>query len=91
MKSSSLTSGFIFRLIRPPLRTVGVNESLTPNSLKATVTVGKPEVVVEATGTGNSPPAKKSADFPDKAIRLGSANRRNMPFCSRALMKTSTP
>src|SRR5262249_52136398 len=42
------------------------------------------------TGIGYSPPARKLAVSPDSATKLGSARLRIRPFCSRALMATST-
>src|SRR5271170_6355706 len=42
------------------------------------------------TGTGNSPPARKLAVSPDNATRLGSARLRARPFCSSALIETSS-
>src|SRR5205823_9653114 len=59
------------------------------NFLNSMVTVGKPFVVFEATGTGNSPPARKRAESPDNAIRFGSASRRNTPLVSNAVTRLS--
>src|SRR5206468_8234226 len=90
-KSSSLTDGSTRRLITPRERTVGTKASSTPNFLNSIVTVGKaPATGVEATGTGNSPPARKRAASPDRAIRFGSASRRNRPLVSRAVTSRST-
>src|SRR5438067_564143 len=44
---------------------------------------------VEATGTGNSPPAKKRAESPDNAIKFGSARRRTTPLVSSAVTRLS--
>ena len=56
------------------------------------VTVGSaPTVGVEATGTGNSPPARNfSPHFPDSAIRFGSASRRTSTLVSSAVISTSS-
>src|SRR5271165_43124 len=53
------------------------------------LTVGKPPPPDEATGTGNSPPARKSALSPEDATRLGSANRRTTDCSSSALSTAS--
>ena len=44
---------------------------------------------MEATGTGNSPPARKRAKSPDNAIRFGSASRRSTPLVSSAVTRLS--
>ena len=72
-KSSVLTSGLTLRLTRSPL-TVGVKFRRTPNSLNLTETARlAPEPC--ATGTGNSPPARKLASLPlcGNQVRLGKA------------------
>src|ERR1044072_5284576 len=53
---------------------VGVTSNDTPNALNSIVVVGTPFDVVELTGTGNSPPAKKEAGCPFVAVKLGSAS-----------------
>ena len=60
LKSSALTSGRTFRRITSPA-IVGLKFSLTPNSLNMIVTA---PVLPCATGTGNSPPARKLASWP---------------------------
>src|SRR5215469_14949402 len=68
--------------------TVGVNARLTPKLLNSTEIVGNPPVAAEAPeiGTGNSPPTRKLAVWPDMATRLGSASEVMNPSCSRALI-----
>ncbi|MCY1404739.1 hypothetical protein D9M71_199550 [compost metagenome] len=70
LKSSSLTSGATFRLMRCGSTTVGVSVSRTPNSLYSMPTLSP---VAFGTGTGNSPPARKLALCPLRATRLGLA------------------
>ncbi len=75
-KSSELTSGETFIWIVSSSATVGAKFSLTPNSLNCIVTTGgiaPPVPVLDTTGTGNSPPAKKLASLPSRTIRFGSA------------------
>ena len=52
VKSSSLTSGLIDRLIIPLLRTVGRNRSSIPKSLNSIVGVERPTPLVIAIGLG---------------------------------------
>src|SRR5258708_6074385 len=68
--------------------TVGVKARLTPKLLNSTVIVGKPLVAAEEPeiGTGNSPPARKLAVWPDIAVRFGSARTVMNPSSVRALM-----
>jgi len=70
---SWLTSGRICRLRRVGDITVGTTARLTPNVLNSTVIVVWPLFTLPATGIGNSPPARKLAVSPDRAVRLGSA------------------
>ncbi len=63
---------------------VGVTSSPTPNGLNSIVVVGKPFVVFEATGTGNSPPARKAAGWPLVAVKFGSASVVNKFSCASA-------
>src|SRR3954466_10163877 len=55
----SLTLERIFRTRCSGSIIVGVTSSATPNGLNSIVGVVTPLAVVEATGTGNSPPARK--------------------------------
>ena len=88
-KSSELTSGLTLRLIRSPFRTVGVNDSRTPNSLNTIVTaVLLPPAC--ATGYGYSPPARKLASLPLLAMRFGSARLWNRPLVWSARMTVPT-
>src|SRR5882757_196621 len=66
--------------------TVGVKARLTPKLLNSTVIVGNPLVAAEEPeiGTGNSPPARKLAVWPDIAVRFGSARLVMNPSCSSA-------
>src|SRR5213592_2565938 len=66
---SSLTSGRTRRLRWLASITVGVKARLTPKLLNSTEIVGKPPVELAAPeiGTGNSPPARKLAVWPDIA------------------------
>ena len=82
--SMALTSGLTTRLMRSLPITVGVKDRLTPNGLNSTVIVVPPASVSWATGTGNSPPARKLAVSPDRAMRLGSARVLSRPFFSSA-------
>ena len=81
---SSLTSGRTRRLTCCASMIVGVKSSLMPNSLNATVIVAMPLAADPATGTGNSPPARKLAGCPLVAVRLGSARIVISPSCARA-------
>src|SRR5262249_52741654 len=75
---------------RPRGKTVGTNVSSTPKGFHWTVMIGTPPVLlVCATGTGNSPPARKAAVSPESAIKSGSARRRRRPFVSSADRVTS--
>src|SRR5664280_1520748 len=78
VKSSSLTSGAIRRLIKPSFNTVGTKERLTPNGTIVNEGV-LPVVVLETVGTGKLPPARNFAFSPDSVTRLGSARRRTNP------------
>src|ERR1700686_1529180 len=82
--SISETSVFTFRLMRPSDSTTGVNDRPTPNCLNE----GWAGVVVGPTttggGIGNSPPARKDADSPEIAVRVGSAKVWTTPACSMA-------
>src|SRR5690349_23779131 len=84
--SIELTSGSTTRLITPSARTVGVNARLTPNGLNSTVIAELPpfDPLACETGIGNSPPARKLAVSPDKAIRVGSARVVTTPLFSSA-------
>ena len=83
--STDETSGAISSEISPSASTVGVNSSPTPNFLYSTVIwPSSPD-----TGIGTSPPARKLALCPERAIRFGSASRRATPRSSSALMATS--
>ena len=85
--SSSLTSGATFSMISPLLSTTGVTFSLTPNSSNWMAVAPSWPLGI---GTGNWPPARKSASWPDMAIRFGRASSRMAPFCSSASMLAST-
>ena len=87
--SMALTSGLTTRLMRSLPITVGVKDRLTPNGLNSTVIVVPPASVSWATGTGNSPPARKLAVSPDRAMRLGSARVLSRPFFSSASKSTA--
>ena len=52
--------------------------------LNSIVVVGTPLAVVEATGTGNSPPARKAAGCPLVAVRFGSASVTSRFSCASA-------
>ena len=89
-KSSSLTDGARRRLMTPPAKTVGTNVNSTPKGFHWTVMTGAPPILPAcATGTGNSPPARKDAVSPESAIKSGSARRRTRPFSSSADRVTS--
>src|SRR5579862_3986611 len=84
--SSWLTFGLITMLIWPLLSTVGVKARPTPYFLYSIVTWPR----LPGTGIGYSPPARKLAVSPDIATRLGCARLRTRPFCSSALISTSS-
>src|SRR5437762_13642653 len=65
---------------------VGVKSSDTPNRLNDTVIVATPPAVAAApaTGTGNSPPARKLAGCPEVAVRFGSARIVSRPSWASA-------
>ncbi|MCY1182772.1 hypothetical protein D9M73_233480 [compost metagenome] len=69
-KSSSLTSGATFMVMRLRLTTVGDKARRTPNSLYSIDTESLP---VLGTGMGISPPARKLAVRPLSTTRLGLA------------------
>src|SRR6266478_2389345 len=73
--------------------TVGVKARLTPKLLNSTEIVGKPPVDAEEPeiGTGNSPPARKLAVWPDIAVRFGWARLVMNPSRSRALRVAWAP
>ena len=74
----------------PPAKTVGTNVSCTPKGFHWTVMIGTPPALPGcATGTGNSPPARKEAVSPESATKSGSARRRTRPFVSSADRVTS--
>jgi hypothetical protein len=79
---SWLTSGLTCRLMRPDDSTVGTKTSFTPYCLKVMVT----SPFCWPTGMGNSPPARKLADWPLMAVRFGSARMRAMFSCTSALI-----
>ncbi len=74
------------RLIRSPSTTRGTKSNSTPKGLNSTVMA--PSSC--ATGTGYSPPARKVASCPERAVRFGSANVRTTPLFSRASRRTPT-
>src|SRR6201981_3081730 len=84
------TSVITRRLMRPSVRTTGVNLSEMPNFLKLTVWTHcpiAPAVVVwqvTPVGIGNSPPEINVADSPEIAVRFGSASVRTTPALSLA-------
>src|SRR6266850_5069622 len=73
--------------------TVGVKARLTPKLLNSTEIVGKPPVEADdpEIGTGNSPPARKLAVWPDIAVKFGWARCVMNPSCSRALIVACAP
>src|SRR5437764_5089918 len=81
---SWLASGRTRRLRCWASITVGVKSSRIPTSLHATVIVAMPFAADPATGTGNSPPARKLAGCPEVAVKLGSARIVISPSCARA-------
>ena len=83
MSLSSLTSGRTRMLIRLSLRIVGVKARLTPNSLNSIAV--SPSVT--SVGTGNSPPDRKLAVSPDRAVRLGSARMVTRSSAARASIR----
>src|SRR6266404_2292759 len=87
VKSSWLTSGWTRMLMRLPASSVGVKERPTPKFLNSTVMTVPPPLLDWGTGTGNSPPARKLAVSPDKAVRLGSARTVTSPSVAKASMK----
>ena len=66
----SLTETLIFRLICLASSTTGRKSIAIPKSLYSIVT----ELFWPGTGTGNSPPARKTAGCPDNVVRVGSAS-----------------
>ena len=83
-KCRSLTSVPTMRLIRSPSTTVGVKLSPMPKSLNS--------VLVPSSLTvwyGNSPPARKVADSPERAVRFGSAMMVTRPSSASACSTTS--
>src|ERR1700761_901960 len=82
------TSVMTRRLMRPSVRTTGVNTRLTPNFLKSTCDwqTGGDFVVSHDRpfGIGNSPPATNVAVSPEIAVRFGSAKVRITPALSMA-------
>src|SRR5437868_41434 len=72
---SSLTSGRTRIEMRPSARTIGVNARPTPYCLYSIVVAPSAWL----TGIGNSPPARKLAVSPDKAVRFGSARMLTRP------------
>src|SRR5438132_1421688 len=73
--------------------TVGVNARLTPKLLNSTEMVGNPLVTFDEPeiGTGNSPPARKLAVWPDIAVKFGCARLVMNPSCSRAAIVAWAP
>ena len=76
---NSDTSDTIFKLIRVPSSTIGVNLTPIPNSFSCSVMVGLPEEPSCETGMKILPPDKKLAAWPLMAIMLGSAKIRTKP------------
>src|SRR5690625_2342628 len=87
LKSISLTSGATFRIIWSSSITVGVSANPIPKFLYSTCV--EPRLSTPRTGTGNSPPDKKVAVCPLKAVRDGSARAYAKPPLSRALIAVS--
>src|ERR1700682_1367128 len=81
--SISETSVFTFRLMRPSDNTTGVKARATPNCLNEGGGGAAPGNTGGG-GIGNSPPARKEADSPEIAVRVGSANVWTTPACSIA-------
>jgi len=84
---SWLTSGATLRLMRPSDSTVGVNSRFTPNFLKVTVIWP----FCWPTGMGNSPPARKLADWPLMTVRFGSASTWARLSCASASIRPLKP
>ena len=93
VKSRALTSGLTTMLMSPSSSTVGVNASEMPNSLNSTVIAASPaaEAPLCATSIGNSPPARKLAVSPDRAMRFGSARVLATPLVSSASNRICRP
>ncbi len=76
-KSTVLTSGSTVRRITSLSRMIGRKARRTPNSLNWVLDdpppPRRPGPTPEKDGTGNSPPARKLAWWPLRAIRFGSA------------------
>ncbi len=66
--------------MRPGESTTGVNARFTPNGLNVTLIWP----LSPATGTGNSPPARKFAVSPETAVKVGSARVLSMLVSSSA-------
>ena len=90
LKSIWLTSGATLRVIDPFSSTVGVKSTLTPNSFHSIVIVVPSGPALRATGTGNSPPARKLAFSPLRATSVGFASSFKSPFSSSALHAVSS-
>ena len=83
---SSDTSGRTRIEMRPPSSTVGVKARLTPYSLNS---IAVPLIPFDA-AIGNSPPARKLAVSPDKAVSVGSAKVVTRPLFSLRSMALAT-